>query len=186
VGNNDLLFLPDFGEALCRKVGELSRLPVIAPNIITIDDAHQNPHVIKPVGRLRELIYDAYYANYALARLILWLVRVTRSISDREDETHHAVAQFIHQGYGACYILTKTFFVHFDELWAPTFLMGEEYFLAKQLEDKGFRVFYEPSIVVRHHGHATLENVPSRMAWEYARAAHRVYRRYVKPWRVSS
>ncbi|EKD97397.1 MAG: glycosyl transferase family 2 [uncultured bacterium] len=72
------------------------------------------------------------------------------------------------------------FFQHFGELWAPTFLMGEEYFLSKQLSDQGMQTYYTPEIRLTHCCHGSLHSVPSRKLWQLAREAHKVYRRYVK------
>jgi GT2 family glycosyltransferase len=183
VGNNDLIFPPNFGPVLAQALTRVGHNPVLSPDITTLDGAHQNPHVIKPVGRLREIAYDIYHAHYYFSVLIQIVARLTRAISDRDDESQHAVAQYIRQGHGSAYILTRAFFDHFDELHAPTFLYGEEYFLAKQLEDKGMFTYYEPSVKIQHLYHASLQKLPSRRAWAFSRDAHKVYRKYVRGWR---
>lgn len=183
VGNNDLLFPVDFVKQLevCSSVFE--KYPVVSPNIRMLDGTPQNPHVISGISKKREFIYDLYHSSYLLAGLIVRLAELTHKFTDRKDEQQHAIAQEIHQGYGACYILTPKFFEHFDELWAPTFLMYEEYFLAKQLEDKGFKTYYEPRIMVTHHCHASTGTLPGKFRWQLSRNAHKEYRKYVKVWR---
>jgi len=180
VGNNDLLFPPEFMAQLEGVKGRSDSHPVLSPDIVTLDHQHQNPHVIKGISRVRELVYDLYHAHYLLASLILKAAQWSRALTDRTDEQSWRVPQFIHQGYGACYILTPRFWDYFEELWAPTFLMGEEYFLSKQLRDVDQDVYYEPSVVVHHVCHATMSQVPSRLMWEYSRQAHRIRRQFVK------
>jgi glycosyltransferase involved in cell wall biosynthesis len=180
VGNNDLLFPPDFVASIQRKATLFERYPVISPDIVTLDGVHQNPHVVSRICKVREFVYDLYYANYYLAIVIRTLAGLSRRWTDRPDEASHMVAQEVYQGHGACYVLGPVFFRHFEELWAPSFLMHEEYFLSKQLSDKGMRVYYEPSIKVEHHWHATMAKVPGKKVWEAARDAHRIYRQYVK------
>lgn len=180
VGNNDLVFPPDFVASIQRKATLFEKYPVISPDIVTLDGVHQNPHVVSRISKVREFVYDLYYANYYLAIVIRTLAGLSSRWTDRPDEASHLVAQEIYQGHGACYVLGPVFFRHFEELWAPSFLMHEEYFLSKQLSDKGMRVFYEPSIKVEHHWHATMAKLPGRKVWEAARDAHRVYRQYVK------
>lgn len=180
VGNNDLEFPEDFGDALEKNIETIRRYPVVSPNIITLDGVHQNPHVISNISKFREVVYDIYYWNYYLAVLIRKLAKATLVFSDRSDELDYQTAQTIYQGHGACYILGPRFFTHFTELWAPTFLMGEEFFLSRQLAEKGFKKFYEPSIVIRHHCHGAIDKIPSKTIWEISRSAHRVYRRYVR------
>ncbi|MDC6449532.1 glycosyltransferase [Pseudomonadales bacterium] len=183
VGNNDLMFESDFPRAILKHRETLDHYPVVSPNITTLESVAQNPHVIKGISKFREFIYDIYHSNYTLACLILYLSKKTHRFTDRTDEQHHAVAQEIYQGYGACYILGPKFFQLFSELWAPTFLMYEEFFLAKQLNDKGFNIFYEPGICVRHLCHGSVSLVPGKHIWRLSRDAHKEYRKYIKVWK---
>jgi GT2 family glycosyltransferase len=183
IGNNDLVFPPTFADALCGARDLFGKYAVICPDLLTLDGVHQNPHVVADIGKMRELIYDLYFSSYALALAIGFVARVTRRVTERKDYGQHQVARTIYQGYGACYILGPLFFEHFKDLWAPTFLMGEEFFLSKQLRDKGQELYYEPTILVRHHDHASIGNVPGKKMWRISRDSHRVYRKYVKVFR---
>jgi len=182
VGNNDLIFSTDFYSSIMSNKDKFDKYPVVSPNIKTVDGIYQNPHVISGISKFREIIYDLYHLSYFLARSIKLISNITHKFTDRKDETQHEVAQEIHQGYGACYILGPVFFKHFELLWAPTFLMYEEYFLSKQLEEKGFKFYYEPSIKIQHYCHATTSNLPGRKKWEFSRDAHREYRKHLKIW----
>lgn len=182
VGNNDLIFPDTFINSIYFNEDKFKSFPVISPDIMTIDGVHQNPHVINKVSKFREIIYTLYYSNYFLAVVIMKISEITKHISDRKDEEQYEVGQTIYQGYGACYILGPLFFKHFNDLWAPTFLMGEEFFLSKQLSDKKLQIYYEPSITVHHSCHATMGNIPNKKKWEIAREAHEIYRKYVKIW----
>ena len=180
VGNNDLVFPPDLLDNLKDRQEFLLSHAVVSPDIVTVEGEHQNPHVISGISRLRELFYDLYYSNYYLGCLIKWAARRLGSIVDRPDESQWRIPRHIYQGHGACYLLTPKFFQQFEGLWAPTFMMSEEYFLSKQLSDVGQSVYYEPALQITHHWHGSLEKLPSRKRWEMARAAHREYRKYVK------
>ncbi len=181
-GNNDLLFPHNFAEqiSICKPV--LDKYPVVSPDIRMLDGTPQNPHVISGISKVREFIYDLYHSSYWMAGIIVRLAKLTHKFTDRKDEKQFAVAQEIHQGYGACYLLTPNFFEHFDELWAPTFLMYEEFFLSKQLEQKGFKTYYEPRISVTHYCHASTGMIPGKLKWQYSCQAHKEYRKYVKVW----
>jgi GT2 family glycosyltransferase len=180
VGNNDLLFPADFGNSIAENCAMLRLHPVICPDIVTLDGVHQNPHVIERISRVREVVYDIYYSNYYVALLIRRLAHLTARFTDRNDETEWSIRRLIYQGHGACYVLGPVFFQNFAELWAPTFLMGEEFFLSKQLRDLGLSKLYEPSIVVQHRCHAAIDQIPNRRVWEFSRDAHRVYRKHVR------
>jgi len=180
IGNNDLIFPIDFISNLIRNKSLFEKFPVISPNIITMDGIHQNPHVIREISKIRELFYDLFYTNYVLAKIIKVAARLTKFLTDRSDEKEHEISRPIYQGYGACYILTQVFFYHFNELWAPTFLMGEEFFLSKQLESRHYQFYYEPSIVVKHFCHATVNKMPGKSLWRMGKESHKLYRQYVK------
>lgn len=180
IGNNDLEFSADFCRKLEAILPEMAEKPVISPDIVTGDGEHQNPHVISGISPVRELFYDLYYSNYYVGLLVLKLAKAFRSVSDRSDVQQWQIARPIYQGHGSVYILGPRFFQLFQELWAPTFMMSEEYFLSKQLSDVGESVYYEPRITVGHRWHGSLAKLPSRRRWEIAQEAHRVYRKYVK------
>lgn len=179
-GNNDLEFPADFCAVVEGNAGTLQLHSVISPDVVTLDGEHQNPHVISSISTVREFFYDLYYSNYQLGRLILRIAKMFPKISERSDEEQWQVAQPIYQGHGSCYLFTPRFFKQFSELWAPTFMMHEEFFLSKQLEDVGERVWYEPKIRVIHHWHGSLQQLPGRKRWDMARDAHREYRKHVK------
>ena len=180
IGNNDVIFPKDFYDSILKKEELFEKYPVVSPNIVTADGFHQNPHVINEISKVREFIYDIYHTNYIFAKAIIKLAKWTSSFTDRKDEEQHEIAQEIYQGYGAIYILSPLFFELFKELWSPTFLMYEEYFLSKQLSDKGYKVYYEPSIKLTHLMHATTDKLPGKVKWEFSKRAHREYRKYVK------
>lgn len=182
VGNNDLIFPEDFYEKIVNKKYLLETIPIISPNIITADGEHQNPHVIKKISFFREVMYDFYYSNFMLAKIIKGMAHLTKKVTDRSDEEQFDKAQFIYQGHGSCYILGPVFFEHFKELFSPTFLMGEEFFLSYQLSTKNFQIFYEPSIEIQHSWHSSINNLPKKQMWQIAKEAHRVYRNYVNPY----
>jgi GT2 family glycosyltransferase len=180
VGNNDLLFPPDFDRSLARNRLRIVDHAVVSPDIVTLDGVHQNPHVIEKISTIREFIYDLYYSNYYVARAISRVAKATRAFTDRRDEERWGIGGPIYQGHGACYILGPRFFEHFDELWAPSFLMGEEFFLSWQLKRKGLRVYYEPGIRVVHQCHASVGRLSSKRVWEISRDSHRIYRKYIR------
>lgn len=185
-GNNDLEFPSDFCDRIERQADEYRRHSVISPDVITLDGHHQNPHVISDISTIREIFYDLYYSNYHLGLLILKAAKLFPKATRRGDEDQWQTARPIYQGHGSCYLLTPRFFSQFEEFWAPTFMMSEEFFLSLQLKKVGEQVFYSPAISVTHHWHGSLQDVPSRRRWAMARDAHREYRKYVKVFKGSS
>lgn len=183
VGNNDLEFPPDFVETLQAHRDVFRSWAVVSPDLITPDGTHQNPHVLRPISRLRQLAWEVYFLSYSAAVLIKWAARITKRFTVRPENSHHGMlhksAGPIEQGYGACYLLGPIFFEHFSGLCAPTFLMQEEFFLYEQLKCIGQMTYYDPRFLVHHHGHASTERLPSRRHWKLSRKAHSVYKRYL-------
>lgn len=179
IGNNDLFFPSDYLDVIKKYRSLFEQYAVVSPDIITLDGVHQNPHVIKEISKIRHLCYDLYYSYYFLSLIIGYIAKVSRRFTARKDQEQFGIPQTIHQGYGACYILGPLFFKHFNLLWAPTFLMGEEFFLSRQLSQKSMNVYYEPSIIVKHHDHATMGELPSRKLWQISRDSHIIYKKYL-------
>jgi len=180
IGNNDLEFPKTFINQILNVLELFEKYPVISPDIVTFNNIHQNPHGIKKVSFFREVIYDLYYTNFLLSKIILLFATKTNFLFRRKDTLQYAIPQEIYQGYGACYILGPIFFKNFEELWAPTFLMGEEFFLSKQITEKDLSIYYEPKISVLHHDHSTVKKVNKKEFWRLARDSHKIYRK-LKP-----
>lgn len=180
IGNNDLIFPETFIDEITNKSFLLNNYPVISPNIITLDNECQNPHVIRGISKLRHLLYDIYYFNYTFSKLILKFAKVLKFFTKRKDYLESSIPQVIYQGYGACYILGPVFFKYYNQLFAPTFLMGEEFFLAYQLKMHNLELFYEPSIKVFHQDHATTGLIDSYRLWSIYKKSHQVYKLYLK------
>lgn len=183
VGNNDLVFPTNFVETLQRHRDVFDTWAVIAPDIVRPDGLHQNPHVLHPISNVRRFIWGLYYVSYEVAFIIKHAARVTKRFTARKETL---IAHGLHEkpgpvilGFGACYILGPVFFQNFDWLYAPTFMMEEEFFLAEQLKSIGQAIYYDPRFVVFHHDHAATDLLPSRQHWTISRDSHRVYKRYL-------
>lgn len=179
--NNDIEFPAEFLQTLESLAADtLSKFPVISPSIVTPTGDHQNPHVVSHIGKLRYLVWRIYYSNYTLARIIHGLAIATKRYTARRDCEQFHTGQVIDQGYGACYILTPMFFQHYDKLWAPTFLMGEEFFLSRQVRAVGSSVYYDPRIRVTHLDHGSVGVLPRKKVWKISSEAFKIYLMYKK------
>ena len=179
IGNNDLFFEKNFINSVYKKYDLFNRYPVISPDIIRLDGFHQNPHVIKPISKFRRLVHELYFCNFYLSKLIILVANLTRKYTQRGDQKFHNIPGEIMFGYGACYLLSPLFFKSFKYLLAPTFLMGEEYFLYYQLKKMNYKIYYEPQIKVSHHDHATISKLPSKYFWKISKESHLIYKEYL-------
>jgi len=183
VGNNDLVFPPNFVETVQRHREVFDSWAVVAPDLVTLDGLHQNPHVLYPVGAFRRLIWDLNYLSYPTARLVNQAAKVAGRLMMRPERTPTSELWKkpgpILMGIGAAYLLGPLFFRHFTQLCAPTFLMAEEAFLTEQLKTIGQLPYYDPRFVITHHDHATMDKLPGRHVWEISRDGYRIHRRYL-------
>jgi GT2 family glycosyltransferase len=183
VGNNDLVFPPTFVETVQRHREVFDQWAVVAPDLVTLDGVHQNPHVVHPFGAFRRFIWDIHYFSYPTALLVLRAAKVVGSLMVRPERA--PTSELFKQpgpimiGFGACYLLGPRFFQHFSGLCAPTFLMVEEWFLSEQLKLIGQMPYYDPRFVIMHHDHATTDKLPGRRHWQLSRDGYRVYKRYL-------
>jgi GT2 family glycosyltransferase len=186
VGNNDILFNNEFFIKLDACSDGYEDYPVVAPAIVTLDGVHQNPHVRIGISWVRERMYDLFYFNYYISRLILNVRGFFKGYIKRKDEESFATPGLISQGFGACYILTRLFIKEFRYLKGPSFLYHEEAFLRDQLAEKGYSVYYEPRLEVRHVWHSATGSLSSRRKWRVAASSHWELRRSQRRSRIKN
>lgn len=174
IGNNDLTYESSFCQELCRaNYGR--NVYAVCPDVITKDGVHQNPHVMKKMGRWWRLQLDIYFLHYYFAWLLLAILRVIRPVKSSPPQP--ASQCEIHMGIGACYVLTRAFLGRFKELHYPHFLYGEEAYFSNQIHTAGGIVWFDPDLRVHHAESATLSKIPKRTAYEFARSGYPSYRK---------
>jgi GT2 family glycosyltransferase len=173
IGNNDLEFYNDFLDVLERieiKDYEL----ILAPDVITIEGIHENPHVINKMSFLRKLKSEIYFSNYYLAKLITRFYSSERKPKSFDSERKH-----IYMGIGALYVLTPNFFLNFDKLWDDVFLYGEEAILAGQICSVAGKIVYEPMLKCNHNESATTSKMETKYKYKIIQSSYKIYKKYL-------
>lgn len=173
VGNNDIIFKNDFITQL-KNIKLNENVLVLAPDIITNKNSHENPHVISRIGFLQKFKYDVYYSNYIVGKILSKLKSV-----ERRFKPYDPIRKEIHMGIGALYILTTNFFKHFEKLSEEVFLYGEEAILAGQINSVNGKIVYEPALVCYHNESATTSKLDSKSKYEIVQKSYLVYRKYL-------
>lgn len=173
VGNNDILFEKNFIKNLIHNKYQDDVL-VIAPDIITTEGSHENPHVLHKMSRLRILKYDLFFSNYYLGKFFRLL-----KPSERPMQKHDPIGKNIYMGIGALYVLTPTFFKHFSELWDYVFLYGEEAILTGQINSVNGKIFYDPSLICFHNESSTTGKMEKKSKYEIVQNSYKIYRKYL-------
>ena len=178
VGNNDLEYSANFLDKLVNNVYE-SDVMVVAPDVVTNDGYHQNPHCPNRVSTSRKFLYRLYYLGYGVACFLTWGSRFLKFLVGGRRNDAFRRSQYIHMGIGACYVLTKAFFKVYSRLDDSVFLYGEEALLAGQVMAAKGRTYYDSSLVVLHAESATLSALPSRRNYDFRRESYPKYRAYL-------
>lgn len=178
VGNNDLTFQSDFLIAL-RRLRFDSETYAVAPDVVSLDGRHQNPHCINRVSRFRIFCYDLYFSNYYFGKLIFWMMQVLKKVVLPTPKETWRTEQYIYMGIGAIYVLTGRFFDTYDALDNRVFLWGEEALLAGQISQVNGKILYAPSLVVHHYENASVSKIPSLKTYEITKASYKIYRQYL-------
>jgi GT2 family glycosyltransferase len=175
VGNNDLEFSDDFFNLLGDYQPAPSAL-VIAPNIVNLDGVNENPRAIKGVSAGRKLALRLYYQSYWVARL---MTMIHVQLNGKRVKLRDQSARFIHLSMGACYILTREFLQKSPTLDSKVFLFGEEVVLAEQLRRLGGRLFYEPSLVVKHCEHTSVGELGGKAYYRIQQRSFAIIRKFL-------
>ena len=178
VGNNDLLFCDDF----CNSF-ELLNLKstdyVISPDIINLNNVHQNPTALKCLSPFRKFIYKVSYINYFIFFILISIARIFGKSKELKNREGWDKEQHVYLGFGACYILTPSFFAKNNELLNLVFLNGEEAILAYQVRSSGGKILYSPKVVVKHKDHVTFKKNSQKKNFLITKKSYRIYKKYI-------
>lgn len=179
-GNNDLVFKPDFIEAL-KRVRLDSDIQVIAPNIVTLDGRHQNPHVLNKVSEAEKLKARIYMSNYYVAQTFRFINTTLKSLRPHSQPAPRVEYGEIRikRGIGACYVFTPAFFNLHEKLDDRVFLWGEEALLSHQVESSGGATLYAPSLHITHCESASVKFIESRNRYDIVKQSYAIYRDYL-------
>jgi GT2 family glycosyltransferase len=173
IGNNDITFDNSFLKTL-RNSDFSKEIFVVSPDIVRPDGIHQNPHSLFPYSKLKIFYKHIYFKNFFIASVIQLIVNYFKSKFHKQQIAYQYEGP-IFMGYGACYILTKSFLSHFSSLDSNLFLMGEEGALSNQVVSKGGKVYYCPSLKVFHNDHSTIGKLPGKFIFDQNKIAFKYF-----------
>ncbi len=160
-----------------------SDIGVIAPAILSqITGRDQNPHMEQrpspaKINFIRWIFssYPKVVAYHALWYALSYSKKTLLFFGSiafprrRRNETSSAgqQSQDIYAPHGSFIILSRSYFARGGSLQYPSFLFGEECFVAESARARALRTVYDPSFVVHHREHATTGRIPSRQMARY-------------------
>lgn len=173
VGNNDIIFKDNFIVQL-ENLKLNDDILVLAPDVITTEGSHENPHVVEKMGFLRKLKYDLYFSHFVVAKLLSKI-----KSTERKYKIFDPIRKEIHMGIGALYVLTPQFFENFEKLSEEVFLYGEEAILAGQINSVKGKILYEPNLVCYHNESSTTSQMESKSKYKIIQKSYKSYRKYL-------
>ncbi len=181
IGNNDVTFPKLFLSNLKRVLsnGIDSDVLVLSPNIINLDNVHQNPVSVNRLSLKRRIFLNVYFFNYYIGIPLYFVVRKIKSIMKLTSRNNWDSEQKIILGYGACYVLLPSFFRYFNKLDDEIFLYGEEALLSHQVQSVNGSILYCPTLEMRHYEHATVSSIESKKHFKITQSAYKIYKKYL-------
>lgn len=173
VGNNDLVFDPDFLLEFDKlRFGE--QVSVVAPNIVEKSGRRNNPHIRTKPGRRKILYFDIIFSSYVAFKSFMFLRKWLRR--DQAGVSEPVERQRIWSGFGGGYILLPRFFDRLHQLPQDSFLWGEEVLLSRDVIQAGQEIEYVPNLRITHEGGAATGKVDLRRRYARSKAAYKLNR----------
>ena len=168
-----------------REYENLSEVGVLAPAIISArSGVDQNPHFVsRPAARrmhFYRVVFGRYWFRelYEAASALLRRLKPSRTSAaaarDRvsrngDEETLQGLE--IYAPHGSCMLFSRDYFDAGASLRYPSFLFGEEIFVAESCRRRGLKVVYTPSLRITHQEHMSTRAIPRKEIAAYAAAS---------------
>ncbi len=172
ISNVDLTLAPDFFEQLLKV--DITDVAWLAPDIYTEKiNRHENPYMLARPTKRDFLIWKIIYS-------CTWIYRLYHALyvlKSRRQQVYPACTAYA--GHGSFMLLTKTFVAHYPELHYPTFMYGEEIWLAELTRAARLKVAYTPTLRITNIGNINTGSMKqaqkSRWSKESLRAIYKQF-----------
>ncbi len=165
ISNTDIRFKDnDFIEKLRLQINDHC-FDILGPDIIsTFLHRKQNPYIAKRIEVSKLKMLKFLSSGYYLYNLFLIcyflkakLVSVFKSAKDENRTTMNVYAV-----HGSFIVFAKSYFDKGGNFNYPSFLFGEEIFVAEKARQLDLKIIYEPSLQLSHDEHSTTGIFKSR------------------------
>lgn len=156
VMNNDVFINDNDFENKIKEMINAETVHIIAPDIVTSNLLHQNPHRLKRLSNYRVIKRILFYSVVLLSVKIKHLAdkiveRIyKRSLNkNKRDNQNSSIYNIV--PHGACIIYTREYIKNEDIAFIPTtFLFCEEDLLYDYAIKKNYTIVYWPRLQVKH------------------------------------
>lgn len=145
ISNVDLLLEPDFFEQLLTI--DTQNIGWIAPDIYTDKiNRHENPYMLSRPTKRNFFIWNIIYSS-------TWIYRIYHSLyllKNKQSKVYPACD--IYAGHGSFMLFTKSFVQMYSDMHYPTFMYGEEIYMAELVRIAQQKVHYFPTLRIANSG----------------------------------
>jgi GT2 family glycosyltransferase len=148
---------------------------VVAPSIRSeARHGDWNPKIGTRPSRRRMHAYKLLYRSRWLFNFYEMLARVKYALTGSRrsragSEEPGTTPRFIYAAHGACMLFAREYFVRGGTLRYPSFLFGEEIFVAETARELGLRTVYDPQLAMTSEDHVSTGWLRSKRMVEYMR-----------------
>ena len=169
--NYDIVFKSDFFDNL-SKIKPHADEAVIAPRIISKDLIEQNPYFHRRPGylelKIRTLLMSNFY-GYFCVKILSWAKRTLLKRFISRTLKLWKEAEEIYACHGSVFIFRPKLIGDLNVFSSQLKMYHEEMLVAETIRRLGLKIYYRPSLVVRHEENASINLVSNSLAsqWTY-------------------
>ena len=181
--NPDLEFYEGEWEGVLAEYSDQQAL--IAPDIVTPQNIHQNPNRRKKFSKLEVFLIDVskttYWIYQIVTKLRSWIKIMVRGLGEKNqaDETALIQKSEIWQPHGSCMITNASWNRVQASLDHDVFLWGEEALIAGVFRGYGIKTYFDKRIKVLHNEHSATDMLMGKQRFEIWKKSYAVYRPFL-------
>ena len=160
ISNVDLELAPDFFEQLLHI--DTKGMGWVAPDIYTDKiNRHENPYMLSRPAKRNFLIWDIIYSR-------TWIYRIYHTLYLlKSKQSKLYPIRDIYAGHGSFMLFTKEFVNQYPKLHFPSFMYGEEIYMAELARAAQLKVRYFPTLHIANIGNIStgLVNQAQKSRW---------------------
>ena len=156
--NNDIIIKQaDFFDKLIKPFMINKSIGIIGPRIISFTGIYQNPMRERKLF-IKEIIYRIL-KNQILFMItyVPWLYKYLKLLKTSKQRLSNFKNYLTPKKnvilHGSCFLLTESFFQHYEGLYSNTFLYLEEIFLFEMVKKVNLSTYYNPEAHLIHEQH---------------------------------
>ena len=178
--NPDLKFMSRIEDNVSLALRDLW---VVAPQIVDLDGAQQNPNRTRPFSLVELVVWEVMMRSYLLYQVIPKLKSIFKYLAhcwkDSIDLNKCAPDGPIFLPHGSCMLMSASLLRRADFFREQIFLWGEEAIIGGIAREVGPGVTFISSLKVEHASHSATSKIPTKEKYLIWRSSWNIYKKYL-------